>query len=133
MKAVKVVGVLAAITGLAALLIVAAPLVYGQGARGRDVRVMGFGSEIGVSVRDAASGERGVIVEDVMPGSAAERSGLKAADVVVQFDGEAIRSARQFARVVRETAPGRTVRVGLLRNGQRQDVEVTPSEGRGAG
>jgi len=46
--------------------------------------------------------------------------------VVVEFDGERIRSARQFARVVRETRPDRPVRMAYLRGGTRNTAEITP-------
>jgi serine protease Do len=51
--------------------------------------------------------------------------------VLVEFDGERIRSARQFARLVRESAAGRAVRATLLRAGARQEVEVTPEPAEG--
>jgi S1-C subfamily serine protease len=37
-----------------------------------------------------------------------------------------VRSARQFSRLIQETADGRAVRLGIVRDGQRQTVEVTP-------
>ena len=44
----------------------------------------------------------------------------------MEFDGERVRSARQFTRLVQETADGRTVKMAILRNGQRQVVDATP-------
>jgi S1-C subfamily serine protease len=82
-----------------------------------------------------------VEIENVRAGTPADAAGLRAAtgqrtidgesyptggDVVVEFDGERIRSARQFSRLVEETAGGRTVKLGIVRNGQRQTVDVTP-------
>jgi len=52
-------------------------------------------------------------------------------DVIVEFDGERVRSARQFARLVQETPPGRTVKAVIRREGQRKDVEITSDERRG--
>src|SRR5262249_38989526 len=66
------------------------------------------------------------------PDSPAEKAGLKRADVIVEFDGERVRSTRQFGRLVQETPPGRTVKATVMRGGRRQDVEITPREGRGA-
>ena len=68
----------------------------------------------------------GVRIDEVTPGSPAEKAGLKEGDVVVEFDGERVRSARQFTRLVQETADGRTVKMAILRNGQRQMVDATP-------
>jgi serine protease Do len=89
-----------------------------------------------VSVRDAEpaqtgrqSAETGVVIERVQPDSPAEKAGLKAADVIVEFDGERVRSARQFARLVSETSPGRTVTTTIVRDGRRQNLDVVPDEG----
>jgi S1-C subfamily serine protease len=98
----------------------------------------GPGAGIGVSVRDVEPGEAdrlkvagGAFVEEVHLDTPAERAGLKRGDVVVEFDGERIRSARQFSRLVAETPPGRTVKATVVRDGQRKDLQVTPSaEGR---
>jgi len=46
--------------------------------------------------------------------------------VVVEFDGERVRSAAQFSRLVRETAEGQTVKMTIMRGGQKQTFEVTP-------
>src|SRR5207245_9832621 len=72
----------------------------------------------------------GAVVEDIRADSPAEKAGLKRADVIVEFDGERVRSARQFTRLVQETGPGRTVKATVVRDGQRKDVELTPTDGR---
>jgi serine protease Do len=66
------------------------------------------------------------MVEAVDASTPAGRAGFKPGDIVVEFDGERIRSARQFTRLVRETPPGRTVTAGVLRGGSRERVSVTP-------
>lgn len=91
-------------------------------------------AQIGVTVRDvddAAKGAAGVAVEDVLPGSAAEKAGIKKDDTIVEFDGERVRSMRQFTRLVQETPVGRKVNVVVLRGGQRTTLTVTPERGRG--
>src|SRR5690606_31965181 len=76
--------------------------------------VEGPGSSIGVTVRVTTDEERkranvdqggGVVVESVRAGSPAERAGFRAGDIVLEFDGERVRSVRQFTRLVRETPP----------------------------
>jgi serine protease Do len=137
------------IAGVTVMLLVAAPFVLsevvsnlraeGQDARGRELTVLaGRGSAIGVSVRDVeqaeASSERatGVLVEDVRPDSPADKAGLRPSDIIVEFDGEHVRSARQFTRLVQETPAGRTVKAAIMRGGQRRDVEITPASRRSA-
>ena len=95
----------------------------------------GRGAEIGVSIRDVGSDDKaasGVVVEEVHPDSAAEKAGLKHADVIVEFDGERVRSARQFSRLVQETASGRTVKTTVMRDGQKKELQITPGEGQNA-
>lgn len=95
---------------------------------GRQVMMLdGRGSSIGVRI---AEGEpQGVRIEDVDEGSPAEKAGLRAGDVVVEFDGERVRSARQFARLVQETPDGRTVKATIVRGGSRQTLDITPEAG----
>jgi serine protease Do len=128
MKVLRILGIAVTLTGLAAVGLALAPSVYGQ-SRGRELTVLsGRGGELGVRITDASSG--GVEVEEVQPDSAAEKAGLKRGDVIVEFDGERVRSGRQFARLVQETPAGRTIKATIMRNGQRQDLQLTPSESR---
>ncbi len=87
------------------------------------------GSQIGVSI---ANGDAGVVVNSVNSGSPADRAGFKPGDVLIEFDGQAVRSAQQFTRVVAETRPNRAVTAIVQRDGARQTLTVTP-EAAGAG
>jgi serine protease Do len=131
--AARVLTLLAAVLAIAEL----GPTVHGQ-ARVRAPRALdmltGQGSEIGVSVRDvevdsAKGSSAGVIVADVTADSPAEKAGIRKGDVVVEFDGERVRSVRQFMRLVQETPPGRQVSAALTRDGQRTTVTVEPRQG----
>ena len=140
MRLVKTLAFFVVLAGIALVAIVRAPSVHGQRdddlvRRARELTVLaGRGAALGVTVRDVRSAEgggeqpAGVLIDDVQPGSAAEKAGLKRGDVLVEFDGERVRSARQFSRLVQETAPGRTVKATLLRDGRRSDVDITPSD-----
>jgi serine protease Do len=89
----------------------------------------GRGAGIGVRISDRSEG--GVLVDEVVADGPADKAGLKRSDVIVEFDGEHVRSARQFARLVQETPAGRSVKMTITRDGQRRDVQVTPDERRG--
>jgi serine protease Do len=68
----------------------------------------------------------GVEIEEVTPDSPAAKAGLKSGDIVTEYDGERVRSARQFTRLVQETPEGRSVKMAVLRNGQKQTLDATP-------
>jgi S1-C subfamily serine protease len=100
----------------------------------------GRGSQLGVVVedldlaalKDAPGGvSGGVRIQEVDRDRPAEKAGLREGDVVVEYDGERVRSARQFTRLVQETPEGRTVSMAVVRAGQRQTFSVVP-EGRSA-
>jgi serine protease Do len=94
----------------------------------RDMRVFGGGgSQLGIRVSDSATGVR---VDDVDTGSPADTAGIREGDVVVEFDGERVRSAMQLTRLVRETPNGRSVAVAVMRDGKRQALQATPEAGR---
>jgi membrane-associated protease RseP (regulator of RpoE activity) len=76
--------------------------------------------------RYGVSGEpRGVGVREVVKGSPAERAGLRAGDVIVRFDGEAVTSVRKLSRLIEESAPEHAARLTVLRNGSEQELSVT--------
>jgi serine protease Do len=110
-----------------------------RAAGGPSIQVFAWGgSRLGVSVRevDSADIEReklpgawGAVVEEVRSGSPADKAGLKAGDVIVEYDGERVRSARQFARLVQETPDGRRVKAVVMRAGKRIEVELVPEAG----
>lgn len=108
-----------------------APGVQGQDRRTapraeREVRLaQWFGGQIGVTVRDGDAAA-GVVVDDVRSGGPAAKAGVKEKDVIVEFDGERVRSARQFSRLVDETPQGKSVKMVMQRDGQRTTVDVTP-------
>lgn len=94
--------------------------------------LQGPGATIGISLRDQAPGSTaaGVIVDDVRSGSPAETAGVRPGDVVVEFDGERVRSGRQLSRLVQETAPGRPVDMVVQRDGSRMTLSVSPEMAR---
>ena len=99
---------------------------------GRNMFVLdGRGSQLGVMVSDVdGKAASGVKIDEVNADSPAEKAGIKAGDVIVEFDGEKVRSARQFTRLVQETPEGQSVSIALMRDGKKQTVNATPESGR---
>ena len=128
-----------AAAGLGAVL---TPAIHGQTRaprivtpRAAEVFWSGGGSRLGVSITDVSAddsktkGNAGVLIDDVDEDSPAAKAGLKKGDIVVEFDGDRVRSVRQFTRLVSETPAGRTVTAAVMRDGQRVSLSVTPREG----
>jgi serine protease Do len=69
--------------------------------------------------------ERGVEVKAVMQGSAADQAGILPGDVLLSYNGEAVLGAEQLSRLVRETPPGRKVKVQYWRAGKTQTTLLT--------
>lgn len=131
MRIMKLAAVAAGLSGAVLL----SPSASGQSRpaperRPRELTILaGRGGELGVRIADAESG--GVRVEEVDAGGAAEKAGIKRGDIIVEFDGEHVRSSRQLARIVQETPLGRGVKATITRDGRKQDIQVTLEEGRG--
>jgi S1-C subfamily serine protease len=90
-------------------------------------------SYLGVGVTDLNSDrvqalklkdDRGVEVTQVDQDAPAGKAGIKDHDVIVGFSGTPVESAEQFKRLMRETPPGRTVALDVIREGQQQTVKV---------
>ncbi|MGP0071610.1 MAG: PDZ domain-containing protein [Bryobacteraceae bacterium] len=64
----------------------------------------------------------GVEITRVEENSPAEKAGLKAGDVVQEYNGQRVEGMEQFGRMVRETPPGREVKLTISRNGATQTL-----------
>jgi len=85
------------------------------------------GSEMTADMAKAFTSEaqRGAFVSEVLPKSAAAKAGIKAGDILVSVDGKPVSSFAELRAKVGTTAPGKTIKVGLLRDGKPQEVAVT--------
>jgi len=68
------------------------------------------------------------LVADVQANRPAERAGLNAGDVIISVNGEALDDARSLARRIVSMAPGTSVRLAVIRNGQEESRTVTLGE-----
>jgi len=66
----------------------------------------------------------GVLVDQVLPDSPAKKAGLLQGDVITSFDGKPIKEPRDMAMDVAATHAGTTVKLGVVRDGKEQTVDV---------
>ena len=116
-----------AIAGLASLRAQEAPQVITIGSSG----FLGVYLE---EVDDAATDrlglreERGALIAEVSEDGPAAEAGLLKDDVIVEFNGQAVESVSELSRMVRETPAGRTVSIGVVREGQAREISVELGE-----
>jgi hypothetical protein len=91
-----------------------------SGSAGPPARRVSFGT-----MPDFAFEGPGVKVEGVVPGSPAEKAGVKAGDVVLKLDGKAVASLRDFSDKLKGMTPGQVVATTLRRDGKEIAVLVT--------
>ncbi len=66
----------------------------------------------------------GALVTEVMPGSPAEKAGIKEKDVIVEYNGKSIKNASDLKNYVLLTKPGTTVNLKIIRNGKEMELNV---------
>jgi serine protease Do len=130
--------VLAAVLGAA----VTAAVIAAQPVRAQEPRVvvrsLGSSASIGVGIRDVTSDDAakakqgqpsGAYIESVREGSPAAKAGLQTGDIVIDFDGERVRSASHFTRLVQESVPNREVTAVVIRGTSKQNLKISPDSG----
>ncbi len=90
-------------------------------------------SYLGVDIKDVTADrvsalklkdERGVEITMVDADAPAGKAGLREHDVILEFGGTAVESEEQLRRLIRETPPGRTVAIGISRDGAPMKINV---------
>jgi S1-C subfamily serine protease len=71
---------------------------------------------------------KGVVVTQVQPGSAAERAGLRKGDVIISFNGVEEIDPNVFRNQVASSPPGSEVTLTILREGREQRVSARLGE-----
>src|SRR6516162_898057 len=102
----------------------AAPGVAGDthGAAYLGVMVDGVSPETTAS-RHLKNG--GAAITTVDQDGPACRAGLQSGDIVVAFNGKPVTNPEQFASLIHTSAPGSSVTMTVVRNGQNKDMKVT--------
>jgi serine protease Do len=71
------------------------------------------------------SDAHGALVNDIIPSGPADRSGLKRGDIIVKFNGKEILSVENLPKQVAAVEPGKSVKVEVIRDGNKKSLDVT--------
>lgn len=125
----------------AVALVQAQDFFQAPGPQAREVNVNPFpgGTYLGVNLAEIDSNrakelklkeDYGVEITRVEEDSPAEKAGIRAGDVVLEYNGQRVEGMEQFGRLVRETPAGREVKLTISRNGSTQTVKAVLSSRR---
>ena len=99
-------------------------LEYGEARRGQlGVLIANLGAEEAQAL--GLETATGVVVSEVMPGSAAEEAGLEPGDAIVELDGKAVVDARDLRARVGLAPIGKEVALGIVRDGDERTLTAT--------
>ncbi|WP_372863486.1 trypsin-like peptidase domain-containing protein [Spongiibacter sp.] len=71
---------------------------------------------LGIEVQPLGSGANGVVVTGLASNGPAAQAGLQLGDVLTEINGEKVGDGHAGMRLITDTRPGETVRLGLLRD-----------------
>ncbi len=71
---------------------------------------------------------QGVLISQVFPNTPAAKAGLKAGDVILEFDGKTIASPHELQGLVEMAKPGATAPLTIIRDGTRMTLGVKSAE-----
>ena len=66
--------------------------------------------------------KNGVLVNNVIPDSAAQQAGLQRGDVIISLDNRAVKNVDTLAKIIRELNPGDKVRIIYVRDSRRNST-----------
>ena len=80
---------------------------------------------LGVSIQASPNGDSGAWVANVVSGSAADKAGLQAGDLIVGIDGQQMTSADDLSKAITGHKPGDKITLSVVRDGKTGDVSAT--------
>ncbi len=107
--------------------------VMDQLIKGGKVRRGKLGVTIGDLTPDLAAqfnfkGTQGALVQDVEAGQSAERAGVRAGDIITEFQGQRVEDSARLRNLVAQTPPGSTVKFKVWRDGAEREFQATLAE-----
>ena len=83
-------------------------------------------SEINPHLRDDLKIDSGVVIDEVVSDSPAEKAGLKDGDIMLSIDGKKIDTERDVRRALKDLDEPKEVAIEILRDGKPMTVRATP-------
>lgn len=90
--------------------------------------------QLGVIIQDLSRGlaeafnldvqQRGVVIAEVQPDSAADKAGLKAGDIVISLDGKPMESSAQLRNEIGQRRIGDSLKLTILRDGRSKMIKA---------
>jgi putative serine protease PepD len=85
---------------------------------------------LGVTLKDgtaniAGAQRRAAVVDTLSAGGAAESGGVKAGDAIIALNGTTVDGSESLVAQIRALRPGTKITLTVVRNGNRQDLQVT--------
>lgn len=100
---------------------------FGRTRRGwLGVRIQSVTEEIAESL--GLGKAQGALVADVTVGGPAEQAGVKAGDIILEFNGQPVEEMRNLPRMVAETRIGSSANVTYWRDGRRHKISIHVGE-----
>ncbi len=72
--------------------------------------------------------KEGVIIAQVMPGSPADKGGLRVGDIVVEVDGQRVSEVRELQFKIMRTPPGKEINMKVIREGKEIALSIKVGE-----
>jgi Peptidase family M28/PDZ domain/PA domain len=85
---------------------------------------------LGVMPGNYEQDDKGVLVEDVIPGGAAELGGIKAGDFIIEMAGKPVKNIEDYMTVLGAQKADVEIEIVVKRKDERKTLKVTPKSGR---
>lgn len=73
-------------------------------------------------------GSDGAFVQEVQPGLPADQAGIRAGDIITEYQGQKINDSAQLQNLAAQTTPGTTVKIKVFHDGSEREVTAKLTE-----
>ena len=74
----------------------------------------------------AQEGVKGVKISGAAKSSPAEKAGIQAGDIIIEFDRMNIENLYDYVYALQSAKPNKTIKIYVLRDGKKVELEITP-------